>query len=115
MTWQATLAHKRSYEEPISGSAGDVFKIGKRGDWQGHSWIWCTNQAGLEGWVAEAILTMNHNQAILKEDFNALELSVAKCEQLHGSRQLAGWVWLTNSQQQSGWVPLNCVKGLSNA
>ncbi len=111
MTWQVTKAHQRSYETPISGKAGDVFTTtGRKDNWQGHVWIWCSNKEGRSGWVAESILDVKQTQAALKEDFDAIELSVQAGEVLEGSRQLAGWLWLRNAQGKSGWVPLENLK-----
>ena len=113
MIWQVIKTHHRTYENPVAGKTGDVFITGKLDDWQGHIWIWCTNQEGLEGWVSEHILELKDGQATLNEDFDALELSVSEGEQVTGSRQLGGWLWSNNSQNESGWVPLENLKKVS--
>jgi hypothetical protein len=106
MIWKVLKAHKRSYENPISAKAGDEVHMGQKDNWQGHTWIWCTHQNGLSGWVAESILSVDTIKATLIQDFDALELSVNEGEILKGSKQLGGWVWLSNTQGDSGWVPL---------
>ena len=114
MTWKVTKVYQRSRENPVSGKAGDVLETGKTDDWDGNGniWLWCKDKEGREGWIAEEVLELDGERAILKTDFNALELSVQTGETLEGTEKLAAWLLSKNQQGQTGWLPLANVEEL---
>ncbi len=102
--WRAIAAWTRSYEAPLAVAAGATVTVGARDtDWP--DFLWCRDAVGREGWLPEQILAVQGNTGRVREDYDAIELTVAPDEVLTGDRALAGWVWCRNQAGREGWVP----------
>jgi hypothetical protein len=102
-------AHRRSYDSPISLSAGDHVTITKRDLWDGqHEWLWCIASTGREGWVPAAYLDSQNNKGLALRDYCAMELSVTEGEIVTILDEESGWYWCKNGAGMEGWVPVRC-------
>lgn len=110
--YEVTASYTRQYEDPIVASRGERVTAGKRETWSTDPeyWVWCTGDAGTSGWIPETFLDIDGEQAVLRQDYSALELSVTAGERLTGYEQAAGWVWSVNAAGERGWVPLDNVR-----
>ena len=92
-------------QEPVVLSAGDVVIVGHRDtDWPG--FLWCTDAAGLEGWVPEDYLvSIDFDRARVSQDYSAVELAVTAGDHVDALRSVAGWWWCVADNGASGWVP----------
>ncbi|MFX1375161.1 MAG: SH3 domain-containing protein [Promethearchaeota archaeon] len=82
--------------------------IKKESEWPG--WVWCISKNGKEGWVPKSYLEIHGKSAILLQDYDATELTVAVGEELIIENQESGWIWGSNKEGKKGWVPLKNVK-----
>lgn len=102
-------AHQREFEKPIKATKGDTVTIVKRDLWQEkYLWLWCTHPTKGEGYVPETYLTIEGDTGILKQDYDAIELSIAVGEDITLHQYESGWYWCTNSVGEQGWIPFYC-------
>ena len=99
------------YPNPITFDAGEIVQIGKRDD-EYTGWIWAKTKAGLEGWAPEQYLMVNYNSAEAKttKAYSAKELTIHVGEILKVHTELNEWYWVSNSADESGWIPAKKVK-----
>ena len=84
--------------------AGEVLTASDRtSEWPG--WVWCTQAGGKSGWVPASFLDRKGSACTARRDYDATELTVRAGETLTTHQAEAGWLWCTNEQGQSGWVP----------
>jgi uncharacterized protein YgiM (DUF1202 family) len=103
-TCRVVSAHQSAYPDPLIITQGEALTIGeKESEWGG--WLWCTNQQGKSGWVPEKYLRRTGDTGNALRHYNATELSVEVGEELIMGKEESGWIWCTNRQGQSGWVP----------
>ena len=103
--------YQSAYSEPLVISTGEQLAIGeKESDWSG--WVWCTNRDGKSRWVPEKYVERRGGACIALCDYEATELSVSVGEELTMGQEESGWIWCTNQQGQSGWVPADHVERL---
>ena len=96
--WQVT------YSDPLTLRAGEEVTVGKHDtEWPG--WVWCTNRAGKGGWVPEQYIEEHGSEGAARYDYTAVELAVNVGDELLVGQRINGWVWCTNANGQSGWVP----------
>ncbi len=92
------------YSDPLILRAGEVVTLGQRDtEWPG--WVWCTNQEGKGGWVPEQYIEEHESGGTVRNNYTAVELAVGVGEEVRLGQRLNGWVWCTNANGQSGWVP----------
>ncbi len=109
-TGRVNLAYQKAYADPIRMQAGEALSIGdKETEWPG--WIWCTGRNGKSGWVPAKYVERQDHTGIALYDYDATELSVSAGQMLSLGQEESGWVWCTNQEGQSGWVPLECLEG----
>ena len=109
-TYCVTKAHRASYSDPITMRADDIIEVSdKEDDWQGWTWVWCTNEGGKSGWVPKGYVVPDEGVWRARYDYSAMELSVEVEERVEVSQQESGWVWCTNERGASGWVPVENV------
>jgi hypothetical protein len=102
---RAIAAYQSAYPGPFVLHPGDELVIGEReSEWSG--WLWCTDRWGESRWVPEAYVQRRGDTGVALCDYDAAELSVDAGEELFVNRQESGWMWCTNRQGQSGWVPV---------
>jgi len=108
------FAYQLAYPDPLVISAGEELTIGeKESEWSG--WVWCTNQDGKSRWVPEKYVERKGDTGIACYDYEATELSVSVGEELIMGKEESGWIWCTNQEGQSGWVPADHVEKLQEA
>ncbi|HEX6555708.1 MAG TPA: SH3 domain-containing protein [Ktedonobacteraceae bacterium] len=112
---RAIAGHQASYPDPISMEAGEIVDISEKVDeWNGNPnwvWIWCTDQRGKSGWVPKTWIDLNADgkTGTARYDYAATELTVAVGDELVVEGEGSGWLWCTNRQGKSGWVPADNV------
>ena len=96
--------YRSAYRRPWVMRAGEQLSIGQRqSEWDG--WIWCANQRGQARWVPEKYVQRKGDSCVALCDYQAAELSVSVGEELIIDSEESGWIWCTNRQGRSGWVP----------
>jgi len=103
--------YQSAYPGPLVISAGEELTISENeSTWSG--WVWCTNRDGISRWVPEKYVERKGNTCIALYDYEATELSVSVGEELVVGKEESGWIWCTNQEGQSGWVPADSVERL---
>ena len=103
--------YQSAYPVPLVISAGEELTISeKESSWSG--WVWCTNRDGKSRWVPEKYVERKGNTCIALYNYEAIELSVSVGEELIMGKEESGWIWCTNQEGQSGWVPADNVEKL---
>jgi uncharacterized protein YgiM (DUF1202 family) len=105
--YQVVKDYSVYYTNAIVMQSGDKMTISeKESEWAG--WVWCTHDSnGKSGWVPEKYVERQGDQATALVAYDAKELAVQVGEELTATREESGWVWCTNQQSESGWVPLD--------
>jgi len=105
----AIRTYKRAYDTPLIAPTGSVLIIIRReADWPG--WIWCAGEGGVEAWVPESWLTLSGERAILKKDYNSIELSFQAGEPLTLLVEESGWNLASRAGGDCGWAPAEYVQ-----
>ncbi|MDQ6693532.1 MAG: hypothetical protein M3014_03810 [Chloroflexota bacterium] len=99
-----TADYKAVYPDPITTSAGEELQIGKK-DPDNEAWVWCTGKSGKSGWVPVVYIRQHGDTGTALRDYAATELSVCAGGELFCNEEVSGWIWCTNGDEQSGWVP----------
>ncbi len=101
-----------TYPNPITCKAAEPLQLtGRTEIWDGHLWLWAINDAGLEGWVPDALVPTadRHRekpcQTIALWDYSALELTCRCGDRLSVSQATHGWMWCLAEDGRQGWVP----------
>jgi hypothetical protein len=104
--------YQASNPDPFGVGVGETFQVSEKThawnvnpDW---IWIWCTDQRGRQGWVPKNMITLNSDDrtGTARSSYTATELTVAAGDELVAHQEESGWVWCSNQQGISGWVPL---------
>ena len=104
-TFKVIKAHEASFPNPVRTSQGEVLAAEEKETvWEG--WLLCTNQQGEEVWIPQSFVDRQGDMAIMRRDYDSIELTVTLGEELTGGEEAAGWVWVTNQAGENGWVPL---------
>ncbi len=100
-----TRQYKATYTDPIRLRQGERVTLG-RIDTEYPGWRWCMAQDGREGWVPMVLLGPERDgTALALVDYDAIELSVEPGDALLIHRRLDGWLWVSNSRNETGWIP----------
>jgi hypothetical protein len=106
--------HQMSYPDPLDVHAGETVTLDGREDpWDGHpewTYLWCINRQGKGGWVPADLIERAGDTGTLRSDYDTRELSVAAGEIVTVERAAYGWLWCTNAQGTSGWVPASKIE-----
>ena len=111
--------YQAAYPDPICVSIGETFQVSEKANvWNSNPdwiWIWCTDQRGKQGWVPKKVITFNSDgtTGTARSTYTARELTVAVGEELVAHQDESGWLWCTNQQGKSGWVPLDHLTSLA--
>jgi uncharacterized protein YgiM (DUF1202 family) len=101
--------YQSPYSDPAVFSSGEELTIGeKESEWGG--WAWCTNQDGKSRWVPETYTERKGDVGVMRCDYEATELSVTVGEELVMGEEESDWIWCTNREGKSGWVPADNVE-----
>ena len=102
-------AYQSPYTDPVAFGDEEEVAIGKKeSEWPG--WTWCTKRDGESRWVPEAYVERRGDTGVMRRDYEATELSVAVGEELLMGEEESDWVWCTNQEGHSGWVPMDNVE-----
>jgi hypothetical protein len=108
LIYRVVKPYRSAYPDPLVFSKGQVVTTSARQtDWPG--WVWCTTASGDSRWVPDIFLEQIGKQAVMRRDYNPIELSVQVDELLTACEQVNGWAWCINIHHQQGWVPLECL------
>jgi len=105
---QVVLTYVALYPDPIRIRGGEQVELQRQDD-EYPGWWWCQSAEGRQGWVPESILEINGAKARILVDYDARELSVKTGDVVETLQYLGGWVWVTNTEGQSGWIPEKCL------
>ncbi|RPH95651.1 hypothetical protein EHM69_03725 [candidate division KSB1 bacterium] len=101
--------HVPTFTEFMAVRQGEELKAGRRDD-EFPGWIWCIAPSGIGNWVPEAYLEIRGEHAIIKRDYNALELTVAIGDILTVEDEASGWWFCSDSHGVHGWIPIYCAQ-----
>jgi uncharacterized protein YgiM (DUF1202 family) len=101
--------YQSPYSAPIVFNAGEELTIGeKESEWNG--WVWCTNRDGKSRWVPETFIERKGDGGVMRRDYEATELSVTIGGELVMGEEESDWIWCTNREGKSGWVPADNIR-----
>ena len=101
---KVVTGYRSAYPEPFVVQAGESLTAGEReSEWPG--WIWCTNREGESRWVPETYVQRQGETCIALRDYDATELTVRPGQEIIPGEEASGWIWCTDREGQSGWVP----------
>jgi SH3-like domain-containing protein len=99
--------------DPLSGEAGETLTyMGKTDPWEDNpAWLWlfCQDARGKSGWVAANLLTVQGNEAVLRVDYSAQELSAQVGDAVTILNEESGWYWCRAADDREGWLPISHV------
>jgi len=113
--YQVIADYQALYPDPLSVMAGEPLEISERVEYWNENpdwiWLWCTDQRGKSGWVPKDAIDFHASSTtgIARYDYAATELTVAVGDELVVEREESGWLWCTNRQGKSGWVPADHI------
>ena len=101
-------AHKPEVLIPFRAEKGELVLGEERPTlWEG--WLYCTNFAGIKGWVPRNYLVkvvgkLGEYQFI--RSYNAIEITAFEGESVEFKESESGWAWVINKNGEEGWIPL---------
>ena len=107
--------YQAEFPDAIAVEAGEAFTVSESTSaWENNPawmWVWCTDQRGKSGWVPKDAIDFHASSTtgIARYDYAATELIVAVGDELVVEREESGWLWCTNRQGKSGWVPADHI------
>ena len=101
-------SHVSTYPKPIGFRAGETVTVGRHDD-EYPGWIWTTTADGNSGWAPEALLEIDGDAAVAKDDYTARELNTEVGDVVEVVRELNGWLWVRAARDEEGWVPAETV------
>lgn len=108
-TVRVITPYRSPFPNPLLLPAGGrVAVTDKETEYEG--WLWCTDPAGVSGWVPQSYLARQGDSAVLLRDYDATELTVSAGEELLVSESESGWYWCIRPAGESGWVPAEHVE-----
>jgi SH3-like domain-containing protein len=96
------------YPDPIVVGAGQRVPLVRQDD-EYPGWWWCVAPDGRQGWVPTELLNIEDNEATMRRDYDAHELTVSAGEVVNVLEQVAAWARVTNRAGRTGWVPVHCL------
>lgn len=103
-------AYTTPYPDPLEFEAGETVHVGRRDD-EYWGWIWTERKTGQAGWTPESLLGIDPStsSAVTLERYSARELNTKQDEILAVHRALNGWYWVSNANEETGWIPAKTV------
>jgi hypothetical protein len=93
---------------------GDVVKIGEKTDPNSDypNWIYCISEKnGKAGWVADHIMTINDDIAVVNENYISEEMTVTAGDIVDTIFDLNGWCWCRRiADSKEAWVDKKNLK-----
>ncbi len=113
MKYTVTRSRKSDYPIPIKLLKGDIVKTkGSSNSTPWKNWIMCELN-GNSGWVPiQYVDKLEEEKAIIREDYDATELTVTENDIVIADIELNGWVWAKKdiAPDTYGWIPLENLK-----
>jgi uncharacterized protein YcsI (UPF0317 family) len=102
---RVTSSYTATYPDPIVMRAGDPLTVGAFDvDWP--AFVWCIAADGRSGWVPDRMIARGEgDQGTALADYSAAELTIAADEIVTIEAEEGGWMWVTDREGRSGWVP----------
>lgn len=90
---------------PVCLRVGETVELGMEDKvWAG--WVWASNAEGRGTYVPVTSLErLGPEEAKVVEEFQAVDLSLKKGEEVTALREVCGWFWCRNAAGAEGWVP----------
>lgn len=90
---------------PVCLKVGETVELGMEDKvWSG--WVWAANEEGRGTYVPVTSLERTgDDRALVVEEFQAVDLSLKKGEEVTALREVCGWFWCRNAVGAEGWVP----------
>jgi len=89
---------------PVCLMEGETVDVGMEDKaWAG--WVWASNEEGRGTYVPVTSLKRLGDQAIVVEEFQAVDLSLKKGQEVIVLREVCGWFWCRDVAGSEGWVP----------
>lgn len=90
---------------PVCLKAGELVELGNEDKvWTG--WVWVSNAEGRGTYVPVSSLErISEGEAKVVVEFQAVDLSLEKGEEVTALREVCGWFWCRNASGDEGWVP----------
>jgi len=102
-------SHKPSFEYHLEIEKGDILRF-ERKPTATPGWIWCTTTEGKSCWVPQAWVKMKDKQCEIMQNYNSKELAIEIGEIIELAFIESGWAWVSNSINESGWIPIDCIE-----
>ncbi|EUJ20650.1 SH3 domain-containing protein [Listeria grandensis FSL F6-0971] len=106
------VAHQPTESSPLFVNKNEDLWIGERAGNTG--WITCTTKmSGKTGLVPEQILSrasLDAKSGTATEDYSARELVVQTGDKVESNRELNGWAWCIDEDDNAGWLPIQKLK-----
>ena len=103
------------YPKSIFFFAGEHIKVGKKSDddpnWKG--WIWCEGENSNKAWVPEQFIENKGKEGVLRQDYDALELSVFLGEEVNIYELVNGFGMGEKTDGTKGWIPLQNLEKIN--
>lgn len=102
--------YKTIYADPIVLNIGDEVTLGREEEsekWKG--WVWAETPDN-KGWVPKQIVSLAaEGKGIITEFYTAKELDVSEGDEVEVIKDLNGWAWVRNLNDDEGWIPLEVI------
>jgi hypothetical protein len=106
--YQIAVSHQPEPGQPLVVSQGDILTYKRKPtEWRG--WLWCSNHSGGAAWVPETYVEIEGSACRMTRDYTSRELAVAPGETVVVEFEESGWVWVTKTDGESGWIPIRCL------
>ena len=101
--------YQAAYEDPLQVVKGERLVIQERpSPWP--QWCRGVHPNGKGGWIPRSYVAQAEDGWVALRDYRVVESSVSMGQVLTCSLQESGWLWATDPEGNSGWVPLDHVE-----
>jgi len=98
-----------AFPEPLLIKKGENLRVENKKS-ESHGWVWCISNDGKKGWIPKSYLKLKEKQYIVIQDYDATELTVSIGQEFVIEKEESGWIWVSNKNNNQGWIPLKNVK-----
>ena len=100
----ANADYEEKDSDPIRLEPGDEITVGPVDRaWPG--WVWAEDDSNNDGYVPEEILEpLGEGRYAALEAFDPTTLVIRRGDVLESLKQIHGWHWCRNAQNEEGWV-----------
>ncbi len=106
--------HESEFEIPLVIKGGELVEGEEREtEWKG--WLFCKNDAGVQGWVPKAYLKPESepDRFLSIQDYTSRELTVSPGDEIIVMSEESGWAWARTLLGDEGWIPLNKLEDVT--